>query len=282
MSISIILPCLNEAQNLKNLLPVLKENQPDAEIIIVDDGSTDDSVKIAEAFGVCVVRHPYRMGNGAAIKTGVRLAKGDVLVFMDADGQHDPKDIDRLVSALSEGYEMVVGSRDSHSQANFWRFCANTIYNKIGSWMVEHPIMDLTSGFRAVNANKFKKFLFLLPNHFSYPTTITMAFFRAGYAVKYVPIVTHKRKGKSHIRIFRDGLRFFLIIFKVGTLYAPLKLFGTLSVFFFSLGIYYYMYTFITSGRFTNMGVVLFITSMLVFLIGLVSEQITQLLYSRK
>jgi len=282
MSTSIILPCLNEAQNLKKLLPLLKENQPDAEIIIVDDGSTDDSVKIAEEYAVRVVRHPYRIGNGAAIKTGVRVAKGDVLVLMDADGQHDPKDIDKLVSTLSEGYEMVVGARENHSQANFWRFCANMIYNKIGSWMVEHPIMDLTSGFRAVKANKFRKFLFLLPNHFSYPTTITMAFFRAGYAVKYVPIIAHKRMGKSHIKIFRDGIRFFLIIFKVGTLYAPLKLFGTLSIFFFSLGIYYYTYTFLTSGRFTNMGVVLFITSMLVFLIGLVSEQITQLLYSRK
>jgi len=282
MSISIILPCLNEAQNLRKLLPLLKENQPDAEIVIVDDGSTDDSVKVGEELGARVVRHPYRMGNGAAIKTGAQAAQGDVLVFMDADGQHNPKDIARLVSTLSEGYEMVVGARESHSQANFWRFCANTIYNKLGSWMVEHTILDLTSGFRAVNAAKFREFLFLLPNHFSYPTTITMAFFRAGYAVKYVPIIAEKRGGKSHIRPFRDGVRFFLIIFKVGTLYAPLKLFGTLSIFFFTLSIYYYMYTFLTIGRFTNMGSVLFITSMLVFLIGLVSEQITQLMYIKK
>lgn len=282
MSISIILPCLNEAENLKKLLPLLKENQPTAEIIVVDDGSSDDSVHIAEELGIRTVRHPYRMGNGAAIKTGARIAQGDILVFMDADGQHNPKDINRLVSELSEGYAMVVGARDSQSQANFWRFCANTIYNKLSSWMVEHTVMDLTSGFRAVNADKFKEFLFLLPNHFSYPTTITMAFFRAGYAVKYIPIIAEKRIGKSHIRPIHDGIRFFLIIFKVGTLYTPLKLFGTLSVFFFILAIFYYMYTFTISGRFTNMGSILFITSMLVFQIGLVSEQITQLLYKNK
>ena len=282
MSISIILPCLNESENLKKLLPILKENQPNAEIVVVDDGSSDDSVKIAEELGVRTVCHPYRMGNGAAVKTGARVAQGDILVFMDADGQHNPKDIDRLVSELSKGYDMVVGARNSQSQANFWRFCANTLYNKLGSWMVEHTIMDLTSGFRAVNADKFKEFLFLLPNHFSYPTTITMAFFRAGYAVTYLPIIAEKRMGKSHIRPIRDGTRFFLIIFKVGTLYAPLKLFGALSLFFFIFAVFYYMYTFMISGRFTNMASILFITSMLVFQIGLVSEQITQLLYKNK
>jgi hypothetical protein len=174
---------------------------------------------------------------------------------------------------------MVVGARSADSQASFGRWCANSFYNGLSSWMVGHRIADLTSGFRAVKADKFKEFLYLLPNGFSYPTTITMTFFRAGYSVGYIPIVAHTRIGKSHIKLLRDGVRFLLIIFKIGTLYAPLKLFGSLSLGFFILGMSYYIHTFATAGRFTNMGVLLFITSILIFLIGLVSEQITQLLY---
>jgi glycosyltransferase involved in cell wall biosynthesis len=282
MHLSIILPCLNEADSLKTLLPTLKQLYPEAEIIVVNDGSTDDSANVAEQAGARVINHPYSMGNGAAIKNGARAAKGDTLVFMDADGQHDPKDIDNLLAALVQGHEMVVGARQAHSQASIARWFANSFYNKLSSWMVGYAVADLTSGFRAVKADKFKEFLFLLPNTFSYPTTITMAFFRAGYSVGYIPIVAHQRLGQSHIKPLRDGLRFLLIIFKIGTLYAPLKLFGPLSLGFFTLGISYYLYTFTTAGRFTNMGALLFITAILIFLIGLVSEQITQLLYSRK
>lgn len=282
MHLSIILPCLNEADSLKKLLPTLKQLYADTEIIVVNDGSTDDSANVAEQAGARVISHPYSMGNGAAIKSGARVARGDILVFMDADGQHDPKDIDKLLAALAQGHEMVVGARQATSQASVARWFANSFYNKLASWMVGHPVADLTSGFRAVKADKFKEFLPLLPNTFSYPTTITMAFFRAGYSVGYVPIVAHKRLGQSHIKPLRDGVRFLLIIFKIGTLYAPLKLFGPLSLGFFTLGISYYLYTFSTAGRFTNMGALLFITSILIFLIGLVSEQITQLLYSRK
>jgi glycosyltransferase involved in cell wall biosynthesis len=282
MRLSIILPCLNESQSLKNLIPTLKETYPNAEIIIVNDGSSDDSANIAQNAGATVITHPYSMGNGAAIKSGARAASGDILVFMDADGQHDPQDIERLLAELGRGYDMVVGARSAKSQASFGRWCANSFYNQLSSWVVGHTIADLTSGFRAVKADKFKESLYLLPNGFSYPTTITMAFFRAGYSVNYMPIVAHKRIGKSHIKLLRDGVRFLLIIFKIGTLYAPLKLFGPLSFGFFSLGLSYYLYTFVTAGRFTNMGVLLFITSLLIFLIGLVSEQITQLLYSQK
>jgi glycosyltransferase involved in cell wall biosynthesis len=283
MHLSIILPCLNEADSLKTLLPTLKQvYADDAEIIVVNDGSTDDSATLAEQVGARVINHPYSMGNGAAIKNGARAARGDTLVFMDADGQHDPKDIDKLLAALAQGHDMVVGARQATSQASVARWFANSFYNKLASWMVGHPVADLTSGFRAVKADKFKEFLPLLPNTFSYPTTITMAFFRAGYSVGYIPIVAHKRLGQSHIKPLRDGVRFLLIIFKIGTLYAPLKLFGPLSLGFFTLGISYYLYTFSTAGRFTNMGALLFITAILIFLIGLVSEQITQLLYSRK
>ncbi len=275
------MPCLNEAQSLKKLIPRLKQNYADAEIIVVDDGSTDESALVAAQAGATVIRHPYRKGNGAAIKTGARAASGDIFVFMDADGQHIPEDIEKLLTPLARDYDMVIGARSAESQANFGRWFANSFYNWLSSWMVGHQIADLTSGFRAVKADKFKEFLYLLPNSFSYPTTITMAFFRAGYSVSYIPIVAQKRIGKSHIRL-SDAVRFVLIIFKIGTLYAPLKLFGSLSLGFFTLGLSYYLYTFATSGRFTNMGVLLFVTSVLIFLIGIVSEQITQLLYSRK
>ncbi|MEZ5670913.1 MAG: glycosyltransferase family 2 protein [Thiotrichaceae bacterium] len=278
--ISIILPCLNEASSLKNLLPELKQHQPDAEIIVVDDGSTDDSAQIAAQYGARVVSHPYSKGNGAAIKTGARAAQGEILIFMDADGQHQPADIARLLEKMAQNYDMVVGARNSGSQASVARWCANRFYNWLATWMVGHQVEDLTSGFRAVRASKFREFLYLLPNTFSYPSTITMAFFRAGYSVNYIPITALQRVGKSHIKPLRDGLRFLLIIFKIGTLYAPLKLFGPLSFGFLLLGIGYYAYTFTLMNRFTNMGALLFITSLLVFLIGLVSEQITQILYS--
>jgi glycosyltransferase involved in cell wall biosynthesis len=280
--LSIILPCLNEAASLKTLLPRLRALYPEAELVVVNDGSSDDSVEIATQAGAVVITHPYTQGNGAAIKNGARAATGEVLVFMDADGQHQPEDIARLLEKFKQGFDMVVGARNAASQASFGRLCANSFYNWFSSAMVGHKIEDLTSGFRAVRADKFKEFIYLLPNTFSYPTTITMAFFRAGYSVAYLPIIAPQRIGKSHIKPFKDGVRFLLIIFKIGTLYSPLKLFFPLSLSFFMTGLGYYAYTFLSSNRFTNMGVVLFTTAILIFLIGLVSEQITQLLYSRK
>jgi glycosyltransferase involved in cell wall biosynthesis len=228
------------------------------------------------------VRHPYSIGNGAAIKTGARYAKNEVVVFMDGDGQHNPADISLLIEMLSEGYDMAVGARGFSSQASLGRGLANTFYNRLASWMVGHRVLDLTSGFRAVRTNKFREFIHLLPNGFSYPTTITMAFFRAGYAVTYVPIHARQREGKSHIRLIKDGLRFLLIIFRIGTLYSPLKLFSPISLMFFSVGFCYYMYTLATSGRFTNMSALMLTTSIIIFLIGLVSEQITSLIYSKR
>jgi glycosyltransferase involved in cell wall biosynthesis len=219
------------------------------------------------------------MGNGAAIKTGARAANGEVLVFMDADGQHKPEDIPRLLAKLEDGYDMAVGARDKTSQAGIHRSLANGFYNRLSSWMVSQKIDDLTSGFRAVRAKKFRKFLYLLPNTFSYPTTITMSFFRAGYPIAYVPIQAPKRIGKSHVNIFKDGFRFLLIIIKVGTLYSPQKLFLPISLSFFLTGLGYYLYTFITVHRFTNMSALLFISSILTFLIGIVSEQVSALHY---
>lgn len=279
-TLSVVIPAHNECAGLDQLLPELRKYLADgAEIIVVNDGSDDETITLCSANAIKVISHPYKMGNGAAIKTGARAALGDTIVFMDADGQHKPEDIPHLLKKLAEGYDMAVGARRRISQAGFHRAVANGLYNWLASWMVGQKICDLTSGFRVVKADKFKRFLYLLPNGFSYPTTITMSFFRAGYSVAYVPIVAPKRIGKSHMQLIRDGVRFLLIIFKIGTLYSPLKLFLPISVMFAMLGISNYIYTFVTIHRFTNMSALLIITGVLVFLIGLISEQITALNY---
>ncbi len=264
------------------MLPRLRKLHPKAEILVVDDGSQDATAETARRAGATVLTHPYSLGNGAAVKTGVRAAKGSLVACMDADGQHTPEDLDRLLKLQAQGYDMVVGARDASSQASLGRHAANSVYNLLSSWMVGHRIPDLTSGFRVADAERFRQFLHLLPNGFSYPTTITMAFFRAGYRVGYVPIRANKRTGKSHIRPFRDGLRFLLIIFKIATLYSPLKIFLPISAVFFFTGLGYYIHTFLAHHQFTNMSALLFITSVLVFLIGLVSDQITTLLFARQ
>jgi glycosyltransferase involved in cell wall biosynthesis len=280
-AISIVLPAKNEAAALRDLLPRLVAARPGDEIIVVDDGSTDATPAICREHGVRVLSSPYSMGNGAAIKRGARAASHATILFMDADGQHDPATIARVLGRLDEGYDMVVGARDWSGQAGVGRGLANTLYNALASWMTGHRIADLTSGFRAVRAARFREFLHLLPNGFSYPTTSTMAFFRSAYPVAYEPIAVGKRVGKSHIRPLRDGLRFLLIIFKIATLYSPLKLFLPVSMGFFGLGCSYYLYTFITAHRFTNMSALLLSAGVIVFLIGLVSEQITALTYRR-
>lgn len=281
MSLSIIIPAKNESTGLQQILPKLKALYAEADVVVVDDGSTDDTATVAKALGARVVSHPYSKGNGAAIKSGLRAVRGDIVVCMDADGQHQPEDIEGLLKKIGEGYDMVVGSRNHSGQAGIHRSLANQFYNRFSSWMVGHKIDDLTSGFRAIRANKFREFISLLPNKFSYPTTITMSFFRAGYSVAYVPIDVQRRlKGtQSHIRLWQDGIRFLLIIFKVGTLFSPLKLFFPISLTLFCGGVGYYFYTYLTDGRFTNMGALLFSTSIIIFLMGLVSEQVTSLLY---
>ncbi len=279
-NLTIILPARNESVALENLLPELKRRAGEAEIIVVNDGSTDDTIALCKSCQVKVISHPYPKGNGAAVKSGARASSGDVLLFMDADGQHRAEDIPRLLEKFAEGYDMVVGARQSGSHAGAHRAVANDIFSRIATWMVQQPVEDLTSGFRMVKADKFRKFLYLLPNGFSYPTTITMSFFRAGFSVAYLPINTPRRTaGKSHIRPVRDGMRFLLIIIKIGTLYSPQKLFLPISAGFFLAGFGYYLYTYLTVGRFTNMSALLFISAILTFLVGIVSEQVSALHY---
>ena len=277
--LSIVLPARDEAAVLDTLLPRIRGICPEAEILVVNDGSGDDTVAVCERHGVQVISHPYPKGNGAAVKTGARAASRPLLLFMDADGQHDPDDIGRLLAFYDTGYEMAVGARDGASQASIGRMLGNRIFNWLSSWMVGRRIADLTSGFRLVDADKFRRFLYLLPNGFSYPTSITMAFFRVGYSVGYLGIRAYPAGSRSHVRWFQDGFKFVLIIFRIGSLYSPLKLFLPVCLGFFSLGLGYYAFTYLMYGRFTNMGVLLLVTSVLVFLIGLVSEQISALYY---
>ena len=280
-SLSVIIPAKNEAAVIGDVVSAVRRIYEKAEIIVVDDGSTDETAELARQSGARVVCHPVSLGNGAAIKTGAREAGGEILVMMDGDGQHKAEDIQTLISKLDEGFEMAIGARDYKSHADFGRLAANGLYNVFASMISGHRIPDLTSGFRAVRAELFRKFLYLLPNGFSYPTTITMSFLRSGFPVTFVPIKAEKRTGKSHIRPLRDGLRFFAIIFKIATLYAPLKVFLPISGLFFASGLGYYAYTYLTMGRFTNMSMLIFSASVIIFLIGLISEQITALTFAK-
>ena len=280
MYLSVIIPAKNEAATIADVVSSLRSAYADAEILVVNDGSTDQTEKLAEAAGAKVLSQPYAKGNGAAIKLGARYARGDVLLFMDADGQHTADEISGLLEQIEDGFDMVIGARSREGQANISRAFANGIYNKLASWMVGHPVLDLTSGFRAVKADLFRQFLNLLPNGFSYPTTITMAFFRSGYSVKFIPVKVHKRQGKSHISPLKDGIRFLLIMFKVLTLYSPLKFFVPLSFVLFSTGVGYYIYLYATQGRLSNMVVMMVLSSIIVFCFGLIAEQTTALSYS--
>lgn len=282
INISIVLPAKNESAAIGQTIAQIQQLQLAHEIIVVNDGSTDDTVQVAEKAGAKVITHPYSKGNGAAIKTGARTATGDIIIFMDADGQHDPQDIPSLLEKIEQGYDLVVGARQKGSQASVGRGVANALYNNLATYMTEQKVEDLTSGFRAVRADKFREFLYLLPNGFSYPTTSTMAFFRAGYSVTYVPIHAAKRIGKSHIQPLKDGIRFFLIIFKIATLFSPLKMFLPIAVILFLMATGWYGHTLYEFGQFTNMSALLYTGSVMIFLMGLISEQITALMYKEK
>ncbi len=277
--VTIILPAYNEAGVIGSVVSGLAAEFPEAELLVVDDCSTDATAEEAAEAGARVISHKYNMGNGAAIKTGARHARGELLVFMDADGQHRPKDVHRLLEKLAEGYDMVVGARDVRGQAGKRRLLGNLLLNRMASVLTGRKIRDLTSGFRAARAEIFRQFLYLLPNGFSYPTTSTMAFLRSGYAVGFVPVEVQPRKGKSKIHLLRDGIRFAVIIMRMTTLFSPMRVFFPVSLLFFFLGVVRYVWFYLQTGAFSNMAGVLLIAAILVFLIGLISEQITALHY---
>jgi len=272
--VTIIIPAFNEAGVIGKVLQDIRNvDLGKTEILLIDDGSTDGTADVARAGGARVIRHPYNVGNGAAVKTGLRNARGRYLVLMDGDGQHKASDLPALVRGLEE-YDMVVGSRQRSGQAGLHRFLANGVYNRFASYVTEFDIQDLTSGMRAMHRDKALQFISLLPNTFSYPTTLTLTFLRSGLTIQYVPISVEARAGRSKIRLWQDGTRFLLIITRIATLFSPFRVFLPVSSFFFLGGFAYYLYTYFTAGRFTNMGLFLFTTSVVIFMMGLVSEQI--------
>jgi glycosyltransferase involved in cell wall biosynthesis len=279
--VSIIIPAYNEAQSIGDLVSKIVELYPEFEVLVINDGSTDDTADAAKNAGAKVHTHPYNIGNGAAIKSGIRIASGDILIFMDGDGQHDPEDIEKILNYFPN-YDMVVGARSRGNQTSLGRAFGNKIYNRLASYVTKFTIQDLTSGFRVIKSDIAHKFLYLLPNTYSYPTTLTLSVLRSGRPLKYIPIKVKERKsGKSNINIFKDGIRFFMIIVKICTLFSPFRIFLPVSFLLFITGLTYYLYTFFAWGRFTNMSALLFTTSIIIFMIGLVSEQICQMRFDK-
>jgi glycosyltransferase involved in cell wall biosynthesis len=280
--LSIILPAYNEEAAIRRVVERIRAMKPLAEIIVVDDGSGDRTAEEALAAGARVVRHPYNKGNGAAVKSGIRAARGEVVLMLDADGQHSPEDINRLLEHIGP-YDLVVGARDFSSQAGVHRGFANWAYNSLASYLVEMKIPDLTSGFRCFKREKVMEFIHLLPNGYSYPTTTTMSFMKSGYNVKFVPIKAHKRaKGsKSKIRIFRDGVKFINIILKIITLFNPIKIFLPIAAFWLLMGLVYGIGNVVLRGNIPNGSVLLISMGVIFFLFGLISEQIAALRFER-
>lgn len=280
MKVSVIIPAHNEEATIGGVIADVRSYVPDGEIVVVDDASTDGTGDAALRAGARVIRHPYNIGNGAAVKTGIRAAAGDIVVLMDGDGQHDPADIPRMLEA-AHTHDMVVAARDAGSHAGLLRRLANALYNLFASYVTQVQIKDLTSGFRVMKRDVVLRYLYLLPNTFSYPSTITLAYLRSGRSICYLPIRARQRTGSSKIRPLHDGVNFLLIIIKIATLFSPLLVFLPVSFFFFMTGIVYYLYTYIVMHRFTNMSALLIITAVVLFMMGLISEQITQLRYDR-
>lgn len=275
-SVSVIVPAYNEAAAIAGLVGALRGVSPWHEIIVIDDGSQDDTARQAAAAGATVVRHPYNKGNGAAVKTGIRTATGEYVLIVDGDGQHRPEDAERLVARLGE-YDLVIGARSSGTQATPARRLGNSALNGLASYLTDREIPDLTSGFRAARREHLREFLHLLPNGFSTPTTTTLAFIKAGYNVTFEAVEARQRAGQSKIRLARDGAKFLMIILRVVTLFSPLKVFLPVSLAPLVVGVGYAVWTIYHEMHVTNTSVLLIILSVIIFLVGLVSEQISAL-----
>lgn len=285
IELSIIIPAYNEAEVIGSVIQrihsALLNYRNRFEILVIDDGSSDGTAAVAQAAGATVIQHAYNIGNGAAVKTGIRNARGEIIVMLDGDGQHAPEDIPRLLEKLDK-YDLVVGARTNDSDSRLHRDLANQVYNWLASYVCGRKIEDLTSGFRAIKANIARGFVYLLPNTFSYPTTITLATVRAGHSLTYVPINAARRVGKSKIKLFRDGSRFFLIIIKIATLFSPLKVFIPASIAMFLTGVGYGLFKILfLNQRYGPTSAMLMTMAVLIFMVGLVSEQVAQLRYDR-
>ncbi|HRS97862.1 MAG TPA: glycosyltransferase family 2 protein [Smithella sp.] len=283
--ISLLIPAYNEAEIIADVVSGLrvameKLNRP-YEILVIDDGSSDETALRAQDAGARVISHPYNIGNGAAVKTGIRQAKGDILVMMDGDGQHNPEYIAPMLEKIGR-YDMVVGARTGDSESHLHRDVANSLYNLFASYICKRKIQDLTSGFRAVKTEIARQFASMLPNSFSYPTTITMGVIHEGYSLTYVPIKTNRRVGKSKIRLIADGSRFLLIILKIATLLSPMRVFLPVGLAIFLTGVGYGLFrVFVLGGSYGQTSAMLITMSVVVFMVGLVSEQVAQLRYDR-
>ena len=273
---SIVIPAFNEAASIGVVVRDLAAAAPWLEILVVDDGSTDDTGAHAAAAGARVIRHPYNKGNGAAVKSGIRQSAGAFVLIADADGQHRPADAPRLVSHL-DAYDLVIGARAARTQASLPRRLGNMTLNAVASYLTEQPVPDLTSGFRAARRDYLLEFIHLLPNGFSTPTTTTLAFMRAGYSVRFEPVEAAQRGGVSKIRLGADGVNFFLILLKVITIFSPMRIFAPISAAAFLLGTAYGAWTIVTQAHVTNSSVLLILLSVVILLVGLISEQISSL-----
>jgi len=267
---------MNEAESIAAVVSKLRGAAPWREIIVVDDGSADDTAGRARDAGACVVRHPYNKGNGAAVKSGIRHASGEYILIVDADGQHPPEDARRIVARLGE-FDLVIGARAARTQATAPRRAGNALLNNLASYLTSRPIPDLTSGFRAARTECLREFIHLLPNGFSTPTTTTLAFIKAGYNVAFEPIDARQRSGRSKIRFAHDGARFLLILLKIVTLFSPLRIFLPVSALAFATGSIYGIWNMIATGKIPNGAVILILFAVIVFLVGLVSEQVASL-----
>jgi glycosyltransferase involved in cell wall biosynthesis len=274
--VSIVIPAFNEGGVIAQVVQAFSSAAPWHEIIVVDDGSSDDTGAQAAAEGARVVRHPYNKGNGAAVKTGIRSATGEFMMIVDGDGQHQAADALRLAARLGE-YDLVIGARSAATQATTARRFGNGALNSLAGYLTGREIPDLTSGFRAARLACLREFIHLLPNGFSTPTTTTLAFIKAGYNVAFEPAEARPRVGASKIRLARDGVRFLLIILRIVTLFSPLRVFFPISVAAFALGAGYAVWTIATQSHVTNSSVLLIMFAVIVFLVGLVSEQISAL-----
>ena len=267
---------MNEADAIGAVVSSLLAAASWREIVVVDDGSTDDTSARARAAGACVVRHPYNKGNGAAVKTGIRRASGEFVLIIDADGQHPPEDAQRIAARLGE-FDLVIGARSGATQATAARRAGNALLNRFASYLTSRPIPDLTSGFRGARTECLREFLHLLPNGFSTPTTTTLAFIKAGYNVAFEPIDARQRSGNSKIRFAHDGTRFLLILLKIVTLFSPLRIFLPISLVSFATGSIYGIWNMIVTGKIPNGAVILILFAVIVFLVGLISEQVASL-----